>query len=125
MEALREPERLGETDPLLGSVEGELCAVHVHVVQVQLRETPFLGKRDARLAQGKIEMDTGIIDLILGALPDRADGNDTLGLQGPYAVDGSREISSMTDPIHPAGCKHGHAGYDSHKQHSFHSSFVY
>lgn len=122
--ALSEPERLGETYPLLGSVEGELRAVHVHVIEVELRETAFLCKRDAGFAQGKIEMDAGIIDLILGVLPDRTGGNDTLGLQGPHSIDGSREISSMTDSIHPAGCKQGHAGYNSHNQHSFHSSFV-
>ena len=69
-------------------------------------------------------MDAGIIDLILGVLPDRTGGDDTLGLKGPHSVDGSREISSMTDSIRPAGCKQGNAGYNNNNQHFSHSSFV-
>ena len=96
-QTLREPERLGEADLLLGSVVRELGAVDIHVLEIELRETALLGQGDTGFTQGEIEMDAGIIDLVLG-------------LQGPYAVKGSREISGMADSGSSAGCEQGQAG---------------
>ena len=84
LETLREPERLCKTDQLLGGIVGKLGAVDIHVFEVELRETAFLGQGDAGLAQGKVEMDAGVVDLIPG-------------IQCPHAVNGPREISGMTD----------------------------
>ena len=97
LETLREPEHLLETDLLPGGVVGELRAVDIHVLEVKLRETAFLGQGDTGLAQGKIEMDAGIIDLVPG-------------LQCPHAVDGPGVISGMPDIRHPAGRQQGKAG---------------
>lgn len=89
-EALCEPERLGETELLAGCVVRKLGTVDIHVLEIELGETAFLGEGDPGLAQGKVEMDTGVIDLILG-------------FQRPYAVDGTRKVAGMTDPRYAAG----------------------
>ena len=89
-EALCEPKRLGKTELLPGGVVGKLRAVDIHILEVELREAPFLGKRNAGLTQGKVKMDAGVIDLILG-------------FQCPYTVNRSRQITGMTDPRSPAG----------------------
>ena len=43
---------------------------HVHVIEVELRETTFLSKRDARFAQGKIEMFSKNIGLLFFPQPN-------------------------------------------------------
>ena len=85
-----EPECLGKTDLLLGGVVRKLGTVDIHILEVKLRKTTFLGQGNAGFAQGKVEMDAGIIDLIPG-------------IQRPYAVDRAREISRMTYTRRPAG----------------------
>ena len=84
LEALCEPERLRKADLFLGGVVRELGTVDIHILEVELGETAFLGQRDAGLTQGKVEMDAGVIDLVSG-------------FQSPYAVNGSREITGMSD----------------------------
>ena len=107
LEALREPERFRKTELLLGGIVGKLGSVDIHILEVELRETAFFGKGDAGLAQGKIEMDAGVIDLILG-------------FQGPYTVNGARKVTGMTDTRHPAGGQQGQAGDNRRKQHFLH-----
>ena len=97
METLREPERLRETDLFPGRIIGELRSVDIHVLEVELREASFLGQGDAGLAQGEVEVDAGIVYLILGS-------------QFPYAVDGPGVVSGMFDVGYPAGCEESQAG---------------
>ena len=110
-EALCEPERLGETELLTGGAVRKLGTVDIHVLEIELGETAFLGEGDPGLAQGKVEMDTGVIDLILG-------------LQRPYAVDGTRKVAGMTDPRYAAGGEQEQAGHSRHKQKLLHGHFL-
>ena len=112
LEALREPERLRETDLLLGSVVRKLGTVDIHIFEVELRETSFLGQCDAGFTEGKIEMDTGVIDLIPG-------------IQRPHAVNGPCQVSGMADIGYATGCQHGQAGDGSRKNELFHNSNVW
>jgi len=107
-EPLRKPERLRKAELLLGGVVRELRPVDIHILEIQHREAALLGQGDAGLAQGKIEMDAGVIDLILR-------------LQCPHTVNGPGKISGMVHTRHPAGGQQGHAGDDRRKQHSFHN----
>ena len=114
-QAFREPESIVETDLFLVLVERELGTIDIHVIEVQLGETALLGQGQARFAQYKEEIETGIIHFVPDFLAFGILGNGSLGIQGPYAVQVAGQVTGVFDTLFLTGREHSQASDSCHE----------